>query len=65
MDRQALYLAFARSFVGRFADRVIGVDDASLRLVGTRPSDHVLGGFLTAAKHSRETDGETVELPDN
>lgn len=66
MDRQALYLAFARSFVGRFADRVIGVDDASLRLVGTRPSDHVLGGFLTAAKHSRETDGETVEdLPDD
>lgn len=42
--------AFADNLVTRFARRATGQDDESVRLVGTRPSDHVLTGFLTPVR---------------
>lgn len=41
------YNTFASSVVSRFAGRLRGVDAAAQRLVGVRPQDHVLAGFLT------------------
>lgn len=41
------YNGFARSLVERVAQRAKGLDDESQRLVGVRPSDHILVGFLT------------------
>ena len=41
------YNGFATSLVNRFADRVRGLDTTAIRLVGERPQDHVLAGFLT------------------
>lgn len=58
------YAEFARGLVGRFAERVVGADRTSARLVNVRPSDHILGGFITAMARP-ESDGETPldELP--
>jgi len=41
------YNGFATSLVKRFADRLRGLDATAIRLVGARPQDHVLAGFLT------------------
>ena len=52
------YAEFARGLVKRFSERVVGADDTSARLVTVRPSDHILGGFITAMPKP-ESDGET------
>lgn len=49
--------AFARSFVRHVAERATGADEDSRRLVYTRPSDHVLTGFLTPVDLS-------IDVPD-
>lgn len=46
------YNAFAEKLATRFVSRAKGQDEASARLVGVRPSDHVLCGFLTPAGQS-------------
>jgi len=58
MDREAAYLAFARGLAARFAARVTGQDASLQRLVGVRPADAILGGFLTPIRQSSELDGD-------
>jgi hypothetical protein len=41
------YNAFATTLAERFSDRARGLDEGSVRLVGLRPADHILAGFLT------------------
>lgn len=41
------YNGFAMSLVGRFSDRLLGLDATAQRLVDIRPQDHILAGFLT------------------
>lgn len=48
------YNAFARALTDRFSRRAKGLDDASQRLVGVRPADHVLTGFLTPGGKAEE-----------
>ena len=64
-DEYQTYLAFARGFASRFGDRVIGLDDASARLVSVHPPDHILGGFLTPVRREEEgdEDGSVEDLP--
>lgn len=38
---------FATTFAERLTLRVRGLDQTTARIVGARPSDHILGGFLT------------------
>jgi len=52
---------FAQGLVGRFAERAAGLDSESARLVDTRPSDHVLTGFLTPARVAKGQDEGTPE----
>ncbi len=43
----AHYNTFARTLTARFAKRATGLDESSTRIVGGRPSDQILAGFLT------------------
>jgi len=43
------YNAFARRLADGFSRRAKGLDDTARRLVGVRPADHILTGFLTPA----------------
>jgi len=66
IESYSAHLAFARGLVNRFADRVIGVDASLDRIVNARPSDQVLGGFLTAsAVPSADADGPRDDLPED
>lgn len=58
------YNAFASSLVSRFADRLRGLDGSAQRLVGTRPQDHVLAGFLTPVE-SDDTSEAAEDDPDD
>lgn len=52
------YNGFARSLVERVAQRARGLDEESQRLVGVRPSDHILVGFLTPGGTQSEATNE-------
>jgi Helicase conserved C-terminal domain len=58
------YLGFARGLTKRFADRVVGLDSSTQRIIKLRPSDQILGGFLTPA-HTEQADenGPAEDLP--
>lgn len=58
------YNRFASSLVGRFADRLRGLDAAAQRLVGTRPQDHVLAGFLTPVQADDDSDTSDADPDD-
>src|SRR5689334_13771501 len=58
------YNAFATSLVSRFADRLRGLDSGAQRLVGTRPQDHVLAGFLTPVESDDTSDAREDDLDD-
>lgn len=45
---------FARTLGKLIAQSAVGLDDASERIVGQRPSDHVLAGFLTPLQNGKE-----------
>ncbi len=65
MEEYATYLTFARGFVRRFAERVVGKDPGAACIVGSRPSDHILGGFLTPVRHpAPEDDLEEAQVQD-
>lgn len=53
---------FARGLGDRFAERAVGIDDGSRRLVNIQPSDHILGGFVTPAAPAPDED-ESADLP--
>lgn len=42
--------AFARGLVTHFSARATGQDEASARIIQSRPSDHILSGFLTPVR---------------
>ncbi|HXG89479.1 MAG TPA: DEAD/DEAH box helicase family protein [Vicinamibacterales bacterium] len=56
------YNAFATSVVGRFARRLRGLDPTAERLVGIRPQDHILAGFLTPVETTDAPDGGNVDV---
>ena len=58
------YNAFASSLVSRFADRLRGLDGGAQRLVGTRPQDHVLAGFLTPVDPGDTSEAAEDDLDD-
>jgi len=55
------YNAFAQALANRFAARAKGLDEDSQQIVGLRPADHILAGFLTPAAYTRRqtTDDDT------
>lgn len=64
------YNQFASSLAWNLEKRIRGLDPSSARLVGVRPGDHILGGFLTPIQKKtrvkQETDDEeelTADLP--
>ncbi len=68
MLSDAAYNGFAAVLADRIAARAIGVDDDSLLIPGMRPSDQILGGFLTPARSRAgedEEDAEREELPND
>ena len=58
------YNAFASALVSRLADRLRGLDAGAHRLVGTRPQDHVLAGFLTPAEPEDSPEAGEDDLDD-
>jgi len=48
-----IYNSFAMGIVHRVAERATGLDGDAARLVGQRPPDHVLAGFLTPVRHDK------------
>src|SRR5262245_38879093 len=65
MLTDADYNRFSVSLVTRLANRLRGLDSTAARLVGERPQDHILAGFLTPSKmdeaRSSPDDDEVVE----
>jgi hypothetical protein len=57
-----VYNQFTISLVERIVERALGKDEASQRLLDTRPADHVLAGFLTPIRPP--TDEEASEEND-
>lgn len=58
------YVAFARGLSHRIRERVKGLDDAYARIIAARPSDQVLGGFLTPVNREEKDDNEAdPEVP--
>src|SRR5437588_619761 len=53
---------FARTLTSRIAQRAIGLDDTSARIVGLRPSEQILAGFLTALQNETEKIPEVAEI---
>lgn len=49
--------AFAQGIVAGFIARATGQDEESARLINSRPSDHVLTGFLTPSREDVPTTG--------
>lgn len=49
------YNQFARALARCFAQRSKGLDEDSRRIVGARPADHILAGFLTPVRPSLPT----------
>jgi hypothetical protein len=47
------YNNFATSLTARFAERCKGQDDRAQRIVGARPADEILAGFLTPVRDAR------------
>jgi hypothetical protein len=47
---------FAKTITRRFAQRSKGLDDGNRRIIGVRPADQILAGFLTPVKEEAETD---------
>src|SRR5947207_10206846 len=43
------YNAFASTLVRRVAERAKGIDSENARIIGARPADRILAGFLTPA----------------
>src|SRR4051812_19566328 len=50
----ATYNAFALGLVDHISRRALGRDEAGARVVGRRPADHVLAGFLTPQRTPEE-----------
>jgi hypothetical protein len=57
------YNAFARGLTNSFGGRVVGRDPASERLLGVRPADHILAGFLTPTGKEELDDPSADDLP--
>jgi len=53
---------FARTLSSRIAQRAIGLDDTSARIVGLRPSEQILAGFLTPLQIETEKVPEVAEV---
>lgn len=53
------YNDFASALVGDIRERAKGLDQGSARIVRSRPSDHILCGFLTPTGNAPPTDGST------
>lgn len=68
MISEQAYNSFASALVGDIRERAKGLDQGSARIVRSRPSDHILCGFLTpndAATHPAEMiePDEVTDLP--
>lgn len=62
------YNTFARALADCIRIRAKGLDEDSARIVGTRPGEHILSGFLTPRSpdnrtHDVNDDAETEDLP--
>ena len=58
------YNAFAFSLSRRFRDRILGLDAGRARVINSRPSDHVLAGFLTPAPQNEPEAVPGADTPD-
>ena len=52
---------FATSLARNLGARILGLDDNAARILGARPVDHVLGGFLTPSEEE-DSGGDSEEI---